>query len=60
VILVLGIEDHSGSNKMWYCVLGAAPQRNFAVLVATNAGGKGVAEACDKTAGELIRIYQNR
>ncbi len=45
---------HNGSNTMWYCVVWAAPEREFAVLVATNAGGDVAAKACDQAASALI------
>ena len=34
---------HSGSNTMWYATIWIAPKRDFAVLVATNAGSPGQA-----------------
>ena len=45
---------HAGSNTMWYCVVWAAPKRNFAVLVATNVAGEGVPKSCDDAAAALI------
>lgn len=45
---------HSGSNTMWYCVVWAAPEKNFAVLVATNTGQEGVSQACDEAVGALL------
>jgi CubicO group peptidase (beta-lactamase class C family) len=49
--------SHSGSNTMWYCVVWMAPQRNFAVLSATNVGGEAAAKACDDASGAMIRRY---
>jgi CubicO group peptidase (beta-lactamase class C family) len=45
---------HNGSNTMWFCVVWAAPEKNFAVLVACNKGGKEAEGACDDAAGALI------
>lgn len=49
---------HNGSNTMWFCVVWAAPEKGFAVLVATNCGGDEAAKAADEAAGALIRAYQ--
>ena len=46
---------HSGSNTMWFCTVWMAPEKDFAVLVATNQGGDGAAKACDEAASALIR-----
>ena len=46
---------HAGSNTMWYAVVWVAPEKDFAVLVATNAGGDEAAKACDEAAGALVR-----
>lgn len=46
---------HAGSNTMWYCVVWMAPQKNFAIVVATNQGGDAAAAACDEVASKLIR-----
>lgn len=45
---------HNGSNTMWFCVVWAAPEKNFAVLIACNQGGKDAEGACDDAAGALI------
>ncbi len=44
---------HSGSNTMWCCVVWIAPKKDFAVLVATNAG-LDAAGATDQAAGAII------
>lgn len=46
---------HSGSNTMWFCVCWLAPERDFAVLVATNQGGAKAEKACDQAAWALIQ-----
>ncbi len=48
---------HSGSNNRWYAVVWMAPQRDFAVLVATNQGGEVAAAATDEAASRLIRMH---
>ena len=48
---------HAGSNTMNYAVVWMAPQRDFAVLVATNQGPKPAPKACDEAAATLIRQF---
>lgn len=48
---------HSGSNGSWYAVVWMAPERDFAVMVATNQGGETAFEGTDEAAGRLIRLY---
>lgn len=48
---------HNGSNTVNYCVCWLAPQRNFAVAVATNTGQKQAASAADKAASMLINRH---
>jgi CubicO group peptidase (beta-lactamase class C family) len=45
---------HSGSNTMWYVVMWLAPEKNFAVIAATNVAGKGAESGCDDAATEMI------
>jgi CubicO group peptidase (beta-lactamase class C family) len=47
---------HAGSNTRWYAVVWAAPQRGFAVLVATNRAGEPAEQACDEAAAALIEL----
>lgn len=49
--------SHSGSNTMNYAVVWVAPQRNFAVLVATNRAGDGAAEGLDRLCGMMIQRF---
>jgi CubicO group peptidase (beta-lactamase class C family) len=49
---------HAGSNTMWFCVAWLAPERGFAVLAATNAGGDAAAKGTDEAAGAAIREWQ--
>ncbi len=48
---------HSGSNLRWYAVVWMAPERDFAIMVATNQGGETAFEGTDEAAGRLIRLY---
>lgn len=48
---------HSGSNLRWYAVVWMAPERDFAVMVATNQGGEDAFEGTDEAAGRLIQMY---
>jgi CubicO group peptidase (beta-lactamase class C family) len=47
---------HSGSNTMWFCTAWIAPEKDFAVLIATNYGGSSAAPAADEGSGKLIEI----
>ena len=49
---------HAGSNTIWYCNVWIAPKKNFAVLIATNDGAEGVAEAADEGVGLLIEVNE--
>ncbi len=51
------VVTHAGSNTMWYCVVWAAPEKGFAVLVACNSGEEAAPNACDVAAGVLIRNH---
>jgi CubicO group peptidase (beta-lactamase class C family) len=46
--------NHQGSNTNWHVSIWLAPVLNFAILVATNQGGKPAETACDQTATALI------
>lgn len=48
---------HSGSNTMWYATIWIAPQRDFALLVATNAGSDEASDACNAAITGLVQ-YQ--
>jgi len=48
---------HTGSNTMWYLVMWLAPEKNFAVIVATNYGGPEASKACDDVAGAMIQKW---
>lgn len=47
---------HSGSNTVWYCSAWIAPEKGFAVLVATNQGGDAIAKACDEACSAMIQL----
>ncbi len=48
---------HDGSNTLWYAVVWMAPERDFAVLAATNQAGDLAGEATDLAAWNLIRLH---
>ncbi len=45
---------HNGSNTMWYVVMWLAPEKDFAVIAATNIAGPGTEQACDDAATAMI------
>ncbi len=49
---------HSGSNTTFYATIWLAPVRNFAILVATNVGGKPAETACDQAVQALLRSFE--
>ena len=51
--------SHTGSNTFWYCTIWLAPARDFALLVATNAGGKPAEDACEEANKGLIRYVSS-
>lgn len=51
---------HTGTNTMNYAVAWVAPEKNFAVLVATNRGGDSAAEGLDKICGLMIDRFLGR
>lgn len=48
---------HNGSNTMFYVVVWIAPERNSAVIVATNVGVDLAFKGCDEAAVNLIREF---
>jgi CubicO group peptidase (beta-lactamase class C family) len=48
---------HNGSNNMWYIVMWLAPEKNFAVIVATNMAGADAEKACDDAASLMIQKW---
>jgi CubicO group peptidase (beta-lactamase class C family) len=51
---------HNGSNTMFYTVIWIAPERNFAVAVATNIGSDATYLALDEVASAMINRYLPR
>ncbi len=47
---------HAGSNTTWFCDAWIAPNKDFAILVATNYGGDSAAKAADEGVSDLIRF----
>ncbi len=48
---------HNGSNTMFYVVVWMAPERNSAVVVATNVGVDTAFSGCDEAAAQLIQRF---
>jgi CubicO group peptidase (beta-lactamase class C family) len=48
---------HNGSNTMFYVVVWMAPERNSAVIVATNVGVDSAFQGCDEAASQLITQF---
>ena len=51
---------HSGTNTMNYSVVWVAPEKDFAVLAATNRGGDRAAEGLDKVCARMIDLFLGR
>jgi CubicO group peptidase (beta-lactamase class C family) len=47
---------HAGSNTTWFCDVWIAPNKDFAVLIATNYGGSSAAQAADDGVGKLMEF----
>ena len=45
---------HNGSNTLWYLVMWLAPEKNFAVIAATNIAGPDAEKGCDEVASAMI------
>ena len=48
---------HNGSNSMWYLVMWLAPEKNFAVIAATNIAGDNAEKGCDDAASAMIQKW---
>jgi CubicO group peptidase (beta-lactamase class C family) len=48
---------HNGSNTMWYLVMWLAPEKNFAVIAATNIAGANAEKGCDDAASAMIQKW---
>jgi hypothetical protein len=48
---------HNGSNTMWYLVMWLAPQKDFAVIAATNTGVGDTFSGCDDVAAAMIHQW---
>lgn len=49
---------HNGSNTMNFAVMWVAPERDFAVVAATNVFGPDAEKGCDEAVGTLIRRWE--
>ncbi len=48
---------HNGSNTMWYVVMWLAPEKDFAVIAATNIAGPDAEKGCDEAASAMIKKW---
>ena len=48
---------HNGSNTMWYIVMWLAPEKNFAVIAATNIAGADAEKGCDDACVAMIHKW---
>jgi len=48
---------HNGSNTFWYVVMWLAPEKNFAVIAATNIAGPDAETGCDDAASAMIHQW---
>lgn len=48
---------HNGSNSMWYVVMWLAPEKNFAVIAATNCAGPDAEKGCDQVASAMMEKW---
>ena len=46
--------QHSGSNQIWFAIMWILPERDFAMLAVTNAGGDAGNEGTDDAIRALI------
>ena len=51
---------HSGSNGMWFLTIWFAPEKDFAVIAATNIGGQSAEKACDEVVSKMIDIWLSK
>ena len=49
---------HAGSNTMNFAVMWVAPERDFAVVAATNTAGPGAEKGCDMAVAALIQKWE--
>jgi CubicO group peptidase (beta-lactamase class C family) len=47
----------NGSNNSWYVVMWLAPEKNFAVIAATNIAGPDAEQGCDEAATAMIQKW---
>lgn len=50
---------HAGSNTMWYAVVWIAPERDIAILAATNQGGAKGERATDQAVAALLAEFES-
>jgi CubicO group peptidase (beta-lactamase class C family) len=50
---------HAGSNTMWFCVAWLAPERDLAVIAATNTAGRPAERGADEAIGVLLNAIKD-
>ncbi len=50
---------HAGSNTMFYALIWLAPERDLALIAATNSGASNAFSACDETVVNLLRSLES-
>ena len=62
VVAPVGIKDrvlaHDGSNTLWYSSIWILPDRNLALLVATNCAEPSAQKGCQETVQSLLNYYE--
>ncbi len=48
---------HNGSNTFWYMSIWLAPEKDFAVVIATNIGGSDAEQAVDEVASIMVKKW---
>lgn len=49
--------SHAGSNMYWYAVTWVAPEKDLAMLVASNMPPQAASEACDAMIGKMVEAF---
>lgn len=53
------ILTHAGSNTMWFCVAWLAPEKDLAVIAATNTAGRPAERGADEAIGVLLNSLKD-
>ena len=52
--------NHAGSNNMWYSLVWAGPNADFATVVVANCAGDKAAAACNKACNWMVTTYAEK